>query len=365
MGDRGNRTGRIFFPNNHHSPMNEPKSSETKPANRDWQPLVAEFTKPSAWRASWQLLNTVGVYVGLWVAMYFAKDVSWWLTMGLAVLAGAFLIRIFIFQHDCGHGSFFKSRRANDFWGWITGALTFTPYGRWRREHAIHHASSGDLERRGIGDIWTMTVQEYLESTKLERFAYRFSRHWIVLFVIAPLWLFLYRERIFQKNPKPGENTAIMILNFVLLGMAIGLSMVFGFLTYLIVQLTALIVAGGIGIWLFYVQHQFEDAYWESGEEWDYFDAAIKGSSFYKLPKVLQWFTGNIGFHHIHHLSPKVPNYNLERCHRAHAMFNEVKPIRLFESFKTLSLGLWCEKTSKLITFGALKQQLREQRAGA
>ncbi|MFT5465229.1 MAG: omega-6 fatty acid desaturase (delta-12 desaturase) [Verrucomicrobiales bacterium] len=341
-------------------PIIEEASTRTK--NHAWKALVAEYQQPSTWRACFQLLNTVGAYIGVWIAMYFTLGISWWLTMSLSVLGGMFLIRIFIFHHDCGHGSFFKSRKANDFWGWVCGTLSFTPYGRWRREHALHHASSGHLDRRGMGDIWTLTVKEYLGCSPVKRLAYRVSRHAFFLFVIGPIWLFIYRERIPQKNPKPGETRDVMVLNLVLIAMSVVLIYLFGFWPWLAIQLTTLTVAGGAGIWLFYVQHQYEDAYWVSGDDWDYFDAAIKGSSFYKLPKVLQWFTGNIGFHHIHHLSPRIPNYNLERCHKAHPMFNEVKPLTLMSSLKTAALALWDEKTNKLVSFGSHKRQMAAEK---
>ena len=212
------------------------------------------------------------------------------------------------------------------FWGFITGVLTFTPYYHWRWEHAIHHATSGDLDRRGMGDIWTLTVQEYLESSRWKRFAYRLARNPVVLFVIAPLFVFLVRHRFPKAKASRRERHSVYWTNLAILGMAAGLSWIFGLKAYLLIQLTVLVVAGSAGVWLFYVQHQFEGVYWERGEEWDYTAAALQGSSFYKLPKVLQWFSGNIGFHHIHHLSSRIPNYNLEKCHKADPLFQTVKP---------------------------------------
>ena len=205
--------------------------------------------------------------------------------MPLAILAGAFLVRVFIIFHDCGHGSFFKSRKANDILGFITGVLTFTPYHHWRWEHAAHHATSGDLDRRGMGDIWTLTVQEYLESSRWKRFAYRLARNPVVLFVLAPLFLFLVKHRFPKARASRRERHSVYWTNLAILGMAAGLSWVFGLKAYLLIQLIVLVVAGSAGFWLFYVQHQFEGVYWERGDEWDYTTAALQGSSFYKLPE--------------------------------------------------------------------------------
>jgi omega-6 fatty acid desaturase (delta-12 desaturase) len=329
-----------------------------------WKAMVAEYQKPSVWRATWQLVNTLGPYVLLWYLLYLSVSVSWWLTLPLAVLAGAFLVRIFIIFHDCGHGSYFKSRRANDIVGTITGVLTFTPYYQWRWEHAIHHASAGDLDRRGIGDIWTMTVREYLESSRWKRFAYKLSRNPIVLFGVAPLFLFLVLQRFPAAEADKRERHSAYWMNLAIAAMAAAMSWIFGFWDYAILQLTIMTIAGAGGVWMFYVQHQFEDAYWERGERWDYTAAALQGSSFYKLPKVLQWFTGNIGFHHIHHLSPRIPNYNLERCHRASPVFQAVKPLTLVSSFRSVTLHLWDEQRRKLVTFRhARRERRRLQRA--
>jgi omega-6 fatty acid desaturase (delta-12 desaturase) len=297
--------------------------------------------------------------------MYRSLGISYWITMPLAILAGTFLIRVFIVFHDCGHGSFFKSKTANDIVGFITGMLTFTPYYHWRREHAIHHASAGHLDKRGTGDVWTLTVQEYLDSSRWKRFAYRLARNPIVLFVIAPLYLFLVRQRFVSAKANQRERWSVYWMNLALLAMAAGLSAVFGIIPYLIIQLTAIAVAGSAGVWLFYVQHQFEDVYWERADKWDYTSAALQGSSFYKLPKVLQWFSGNIGFHHIHHLSSRIPNYNLERCHKAHPLFQSVKPVTLFSSLKSFTFRLWDEQNKKLISFRKLKKMRKEQKQSA
>jgi omega-6 fatty acid desaturase (delta-12 desaturase) len=329
-----------------------------------WKSVVAEYQEPDRLRASWQLLNTFGAYALLWGLMYWSLSVSWWLTIPLALLAGALLVRVFIIFHDCGHGSFFRSRLANDVWGFIAGLLTFTPYYHWRWEHSLHHATAGHLDRRGVGDVWTLTVQEYLESSRWKRFAYRLARNPVVLFLIAPLVIFVFMQRLPASKASRRERNSVWWMNLALLGLAAGMSAIFGIVPYLVIQMTAMAVAGSAGVWLFYVQHQFEDAYWER-EDWDYTAAAMQGSSFYKLPKVLQWFSGNIGFHHIHHLSPRIPNYNLERCHRSDPIFKDVSPVTLLSSLKLNTLRLWDERAKKLIGFRRLRELRRRGREAA
>ena len=325
----------------------------------DWKKIVVQYQKPSATRASWQIVNTLVPYALLWFLMYRTVAISWWLTAPLAILAGAFLVRAFIIFHDCGHGSFFKSRAANDVWGFLCGMLTFTPYYHWRWEHALHHATSGDLDRRGTGDVWTMTVQEYLESSRWKRFAYRLARNPIVLFVLAPLFIFLLQQRLPKAKADRRERSSVYWMNLAILGLAIVMATIFGIKAYLLIQLIVVMVAGSSGIWLFYVQHQFEGVYWERRDEWDYAAAALKGSSFYKLPRVLQWFSGNIGFHHIHHLSPRIPNYNLEKCHKANPLFQQVRPVTLISSFKSFTFHLWDEQRRHLVSFRDLRRLRR------
>ena len=339
--------------------------SKSQPNAAEWKKIVVQYQKPSAARASWQIINTLVPYALLWLGMYYALAISWWLTIAMAILAGAFLVRVFIIFHDCGHGSFFKSRRANDVWGFLSGMLTFTPYYHWRWEHSLHHATSGDLDRRGTGDVWTMTVQEYLESSRWERFAYRLARNPVVLFVLAPLYIFLVKHRIPKARASRRERYSVYWMNLAILGGGAAMAAIFGLKAYLLIQLTALMVAGTAGVWLFYVQHQFEGVYWERRDEWDYAAAALQGSSFYKLPRVLQWFSGNIGFHHIHHLSPRIPNYNLEKCHNADPLFQQVKPVTLFSSFKSFTFRLWDEQRRELVGYRHLKSLRRSAlRAG-
>jgi acyl-lipid omega-6 desaturase (Delta-12 desaturase) len=339
----------------------DPVKAQRRAEVEAWKRIVAEYQEPNRWRAAWQIVNTFGSYAAVWAVMYWSLSVSWWLTVPLALLAGGLLVRIFIIFHDCGHGSFFASRRANDVWGFLAGLLTFTPYYHWRWEHSLHHATAGDLDRRGVGDVWTLTVQEYLESSRWKRFAYRLARNPIVLFVLAPLFLFAVLQRIPSSKATRRERESVWWMNLAILVMVLAMGSLFGFVPYLVIQLTAMAVAGSAGVWLFYVQHQFEDAYWKRGEDWDYTAAALKGSSFYKLPKVLQWFSGNIGFHHIHHLSPRIPNYNLERCHLSDPMFHDVPPVGMLASLKFFTLRLWDESAKKLIGFRRLRE-IRDQR---
>lgn len=329
--------------------------------NAAWREIVRKYQEPSTWRALWQIIDTIIPYAAVWYLMYICLPISWWLVVPLAALAGGLLVRVFIIFHDCGHGSFFKSRHANDAVGFLSGILTFTPYYHWRWEHAIHHSSAGHLDRRGTGDVWTLTVQEYLESSRWKKFAYRLARNPIVLFVVAPLFLFLVRQRFPSPKASQRERHSVYAMNAAILGMAVGLSWVFGLKAYLLIQLVILMVGGAAGVWLFYVQHQFEGVYWERGEDWSYTAAALQGSSFYKLPRVLQWFSGNIGFHHIHHLSPRIPNYNLERCHKADPLFQQVKPITFLSSMKSITFRLWDEKRKKLIGYRQLAKIRKQQ----
>lgn len=329
---------------------------EQKATALGWKQAVLKYERPAAERALWQLFNTLLPYAALWYLMHWSLNVSYWLTAALALLAAGFLVRVFIIFHDCAHGSFFKSRKANNTLGLMTGILTFTPYWHWRWEHALHHASSGDLDRRGTGDVWTLTVDEYLQASRCRRFAYRLARNPFVLFVLAPLFLFLIKQRFSSPKASSRERHSVYWTNLGLVVLAAVLGCLLGFKTYLVLQLAILMVAGAAGVWLFYVQHQFEGVYWERREQWDYCIAALKGSSFYKLPKILQWFSGNIGFHHIHHLSPRIPNYNLEKCHKAEPLFTTVKPVTLLSSVRSLTFRLWDEQQRRLVSFRALRK---------
>ncbi len=327
-----------------------------------WQAVVAKHRVPSALKASWQLINTLGSYLLVWVLYHYALPLSWWLVPPLVVLGAGLLVRTFIIFHDCGHGSFFASRFANDFWGCLCGVLTFTPYYQWRAEHAIHHGTAGDLDRRGKGDVWTMTVREYLAASRYRRFAYRLARNPCVLLIVSPLVLFLVLQRFPDARDDVRERHSVWWTNLAVLLAGTAVSIAIGVWPYLVFQLAILMLAGSAGVWLFYVQHQFEGAYWERGERWDFTVAALKGSSYFKLPRILQWFSGNIGFHHIHHLGPRIPNYNLERCHRSEPMFRNVQPMTFGASLGTLGLRLWDETSQRLVGFRSLRPVLSAHR---
>ena len=336
--------------------------AETNSRRPAWRDIVSKYQKSAVWPAAWQLFNSLIPYAALWYLMYLLVPISIWLALPLAVLAGGFLVRIFIIFHDCGHGSFLPSRKANDIVGFITGVLTMTPFRQWTREHAVHHATSGDLDRRGTGDVWTLTVQEYLEASRWKRFAYRLARNPVFFFGVGPLYIFLFKQRFAGSSSGPREKSSVAWTNLYVLLVGVAMSLALGWQAYLVLQLVVIAVAGAAGVWLFYVQHQFEDVHWERGADWDYCTAALQGSSFYKLPKILQWFSGNIGFHHIHHLSPAIPNYHLEKCHRAEPLFQTVKPITLLASFKSLTYRLWDEQRQKLVGYRAVRL-LRKQRS--
>jgi omega-6 fatty acid desaturase (delta-12 desaturase) len=321
------------------------------PSISAWKAAIARFQFSSPRIAVWQLLNTLVPYAILWYAMYRSLSVSYWITLPLAILAAGFLARIFIIFHDCGHGSFFKSKFANKAVGYLCGLLTLTPYGYWHWQHALHHRTSGDLDRRGAGDIWTLTVREYLESSRWRRFAYRLARNPFVLFVVAPLYVFVIHQRFPSPSAPASARNSVRWMNLAIVVMAGTLSVLLGIKAYLFIQLAVSGLAGAAGVWLFYVQHQFEGTYWQRGTDWNYTAAAFNGSSFYKLPKVLQWFSGNIGFHHIHHLSPRIPNYHLQRCHDASTLFGQVKPITLLSSLRSLTFRLWDERRGRLVGF--------------
>lgn len=322
-----------------------------------WRDIVARYQTPSVRGSVFQLCTTIIPLLGTLYLMYLSMDVSYWLVLGLALPAAGFTVRAFIIMHDCGHGSFFRSRRANDIVGFITGALTLTPYAQWRREHAIHHANSGLFEGRGVGDITTLTVREYLALPRWRKFKYRLYRHPLVLFGIGPLWLAI-KQRAGALAPNTGkkEFASIHATNLTLLALLAALSLWIGMRDLVLLYLPVLMISGGAGIWLFYVQHQYEEAYWQAKPHWDYAEAAIRGSSYLKLPRVLQWFTGNIGLHHVHHLSPKIPNYRLQRCHDENPIFHSVTTLTLWQSLKTIKLKLWDEEQGRMVGYRRLRE---------
>ena len=331
-------------------------NSNSAPQSLSWQKAVAEYQTPQTWRSWWQVINTLAPFILLWILMVLSLEVSYWLTLLLAIPTAGFFARTFIIFHDCGHGSFFKSKRANDTMGFVTGILTLTPYYRWRHDHAVHHASVGDLDRRGVGDIMTLTVKEYQQKSGWDRFVYRVMRHPLALFTVGPLGLFLINNRFSTRASGKRERYSVYWTNLALLVIILLMGVTIGLKAFILVMLPIMFLGTTAGVWLFYVQHQFEGVYWERHERWDYLSAALKGSSYYKLPRILQWFSGNIGFHHIHHVSPRIPNYYLEKCHRENPMFQQVTTLTLLSSMKSMFLCLWDEDKRELVGFGDLKK---------
>lgn len=339
------------------------KAAKTAQSPQSWVEIVRRYQTPD-WRKSlWQIANSGIPFFTIWVLMFYSLRVSYALTLALGFLNALFLMRLFIIQHDCGHNAFFKSTKWNNWVGSLLGIITLTPYYHWRKMHAKHHAGSGDLDFRGFGDIDTLTVDEYLALPWYSKFWYRFYRHPLIMFVVGPTLVFAVMHRLPLKLAKGEQRERISVhnTNLALGAIFLALGAWLGFKEVLMVWLPITVFSSMVGVYLFYVQHQFEDTYWRWHEEWDYASAALQGSSFFKLPKVLQWFSGNIGFHHVHHLSPKIPNYNLERAHRENEIFQQVKTITLDSSFKTIFLDLWDEQTHKLISFRQYRKLLKQR----
>jgi omega-6 fatty acid desaturase (delta-12 desaturase) len=319
--------------------------------NRSWRPVVARYQRPETRRAVLQLATTLLPLALVFAAMYRLLDLSFWWTLVLALPAAALLVRTFVLMHDCAHGSFFASRRANQIVGAVTGVLTLIPFEHWRHEHGLHHASAGDLDRRGHGDVDTLTVREYLARSRWGRLRYRIIRHPLVFLIIGPLF-FVLEKRFPPRGASAGRRqiASVWTTNAAILIIGVGLVALFGARVFLI-YLPAYYVAVAAGLWLFFVQHQFEETYWEDHEHWDYAAAAIAGSSYFQLPAVLRWVTGSIGFHHVHHLGPRIPNYNLQQCHDENPMFHRATVVTLRQSLRALSLALWDEDAGRLVRF--------------
>ncbi|MCC7003162.1 MAG: fatty acid desaturase [Gemmatimonadaceae bacterium] len=326
----------------------------------EWRAIIARYTGPDVVRSLRQVVVTLTLLIGALMLGYWLMERAWWATALLIIPTAGLLIRTFVIMHDCSHGSFLPWQRANDVIGFITGVLTFTPFSQWRREHAIHHASSGDLDRRGVGDVTTLTVAEYQALSRVERFKYRLYRHPFVLFGIGPLhMMILQRFRLPGLTSGAQQQWNIWLTNVALVGLAAIFGMTFGWKAVLLLYVPSYYLAAAGGIWLFYVQHQFEEAYWERGREWDYATAAITGSSHLRMPAVLNWFTGHIGLHHVHHLGPKIPNYRLKRAHEENPIFAEAPVLTLKTAWRTLRLTLWDEANGRMIGFRELRQLTR------
>lgn len=324
----------------------------------EWIEIVARYQKPDSFKAAWQVLNSSVPFIVLWVLMYYAYQYSYWAMLPIAILNAGFFVRLFIIQHDCGHNSFFPSKKANNILGSILGTITLTPYVYWRKMHAMHHAGSGNLDFRGIGDIEVLTIDEYQAKDWKGKLLYRFYRHPFVMFVLGPPFVFFILQRIPTKTKKSWkrERNSVYYTNLSIFIFVLLMGLLMGFGTFFSIWFTVMTISTMAGVWLFYVQHQFEDTYWRRKEKWDYKLAALEGSSFYKLPKLLQWFTGNIGFHHIHHLAPGIPNYLLEKAYKENMLFQNVETFTLITSIKTMFLNLWDEDNQKLVPFSYLRK---------
>jgi acyl-lipid omega-6 desaturase (Delta-12 desaturase) len=325
-----------------------------------WQGVVSKYAYPETWRSVWQVFNSVIPFIGMWYLMYRSLAVGYWLTLLLAVPTAGFMVRCFIIFHDCCHGSFFRTMKANDRLGLVLGVLVLTPFYQWKHSHAIHHATAGDLDRRGIGDVYTMTVQEYLAAPWYIKAGYRIMRNPMILFTVGSFIVFTVTQRFFEKHSGKRERSSVIWTNIAIAALVGWIMLEIGWAAFLMVEVPVLLIACGAGVWLFYVQHNFDPTYWERHPEWEFFNAGMDGSSFYKLPKVLQWFTGNIGFHHIHHLSPRIPNYKLEECHNENPEF-QIEPLTFSESLKSLFFRLWDEKEKTLVGWSVLKKYQTER----
>jgi omega-6 fatty acid desaturase (delta-12 desaturase) len=319
------------------------------PSARVWAQVLARYRQPSYGRGIVELVITILPLAALWVLMWAMLDLGYWFTLPLAIPAAAFLVRLFMIQHDCGHGSFFRHRLANDWIGRIIGVLTLTPYGFWRRTHAMHHASSGNLDRRGLGDVDTLTVDEYLARSIWGRLRYRLYRHPLVMFGIGPAYQFILKHRLpvglMRRGWQPWASTMGTNIAIVTLVWFIGIK------AFLLVYLPISLLAASAGVWLFYVQHQFERTTWDNDSEWNLHQAALHGSSHYDLPAFLRWFTANIGVHHVHHLCSRIPYYRLPRVMREHPELRDVSRLTLLESFRCVRLVLWDERQRRLVPF--------------
>jgi acyl-lipid omega-6 desaturase (Delta-12 desaturase) len=324
------------------------------PSPQAWRKLLAPYARPDAARAAGQLLTTAALLLASAAGLFWGLAEGFWPALLLAVPASFFIVRLFIIQHDCGHGSYFRSGRANDMLGVVLGVVTMMPYRAWRRDHAVHHASCGNLARRGIGDITTLTVAEYRARSRLRRFAYRLYRHPLMLFAVGPAYLLFIRYRLPTANSFRDLASWFSILgtDAAAAVLAAGATVLVGPVAFLAGWSSTLFLASAIGVWLFYVQHQFEETYWRPAASWDFHAAALNGSSFYDLPRLLHWLTGSVGFHHIHHLASRIPNYRLRACFDENPELQHgAKRVTLWSSLKSSRLALWDEKAQKLVSF--------------
>lgn len=317
--------------------------------------MLRPYQSANVRRSLWQVANTVIPYLSLYVLMFLSLKISYWLTLVLAIPTAGFMVRTFIIFHDCGHGSFFASKKANEIVGILSGILTFTPWSRWWHDHAVHHATAGDLDRRGVGDVYTMTAKEYLAAPWWKKVGYRLMRNPFNMFVIGAPIVFAIVHRVYLAGTGKRERASVWWTNLALVVLIGPLIWLVGWRAFLLVWGPVFWMGTAAGVWLFYMQHQFREVYWERHETWNFFEAGLKGCSYYKLPRILQWFTGNIGFHHIHHMSAKIPNYRLEECYRENPELQQPPTLTLLTSLKSLDLRLYDEENKRLVGWKALK----------
>jgi acyl-lipid omega-6 desaturase (Delta-12 desaturase) len=316
-----------------------------------WHEALAPYAQPRLARSVLDVATSVVPYLALTVLIYATLGVSVLLTIALAIPAAGFLVRTFIVFHDCSHGSMLPSKRGNAYLGAFLGLFVLSPFRRWRHDHAVHHATSGDLERRGVGDVLTLTVAEYRARPWRGRLAYRLIRNPLVMFGFGPVFAMIIGPRLVAKGARPRMRNSVLATDLALAVIVAGLCLLIGWKPFVLVWAPSALLAGSVGIWLFYVQHQFEDAYWQDAADWTYADAALRGSSYLRLPKVLQFFTGNIGLHHVHHLNARIPNYNLQSAHDANPMFHSVPTLSLWDGLRAVRLKLWDEGSGRMVTF--------------
>jgi len=316
-----------------------------------WRDALDQYARADVRRSLLCLGTSVVPYFALMVAMWLLLPVSYALVLLVAIPASGFLVRTFIVFHDCSHGSFMPTKRANTWVGIITGLVVYTPFHSWRHEHAMHHATSGDLDRRGLGDVETWTVSEYRSKPWLSRLGYRLFRSPFVMFTVGPIWALALAPRIVPMGARPRIRRSHLYTDFALVALVGGTILLIGWRSYLLLQVPTILFGGATGVWLFYVQHQFEDAYWKRSNQWSYVDAALAGSTYLKLPKVLQFFTGNIGLHHIHHLLARIPNYNLQRAHDENQFLHRAPTISLWQGLCAVRLKLYDEDSGRMVTF--------------
>jgi omega-6 fatty acid desaturase (delta-12 desaturase) len=327
-----------------------------------WREALAPYARPHLGRSALDLATSLAPYLALSVLMYVLLDVSYPLVLALAVPAAGFLLRTYIVFHDCAHGSFLPSKRANAWLGVPLGLVVFAPFVSWRHSHAVHHATAGDLDRRGVGDVPTLTVAEYRAAPWRRRLGYRLFRNPVVMFGLGPIWALMLQPRVVPRSARPRIRRSVLATNVALAVLVVALCWLIGWREYLLVQMPTALLAGSAGVWLFYVQHQFEDTYWENAGAWSYADAALRGSSYLRLPKPLQFFTGNIGFHHVHHLGTRIPNYNLQRAHDSNPIFHDVPTLSLWDGLRAVRLKLWDENRGRLVTFAEARRGARSSR---